>query len=1215
MRPIHLGFLLVLILLLGTEGLGNIKHPAPIHKGKALRSGVQYKTPQTSKYMPGRVIVKLRPGPLVKSRQSFGAVKLDRFAQQYGIEGIDEMFPNRPAAAKPSTVDLSRFYVLKYSKPMDPFAVAKELSLQADVEYAEPWFIYPVDAAPTFTPSDSEYIYQWALKRIKADSAWTVTQGDSTIIIGIDDSGVQWDHPDLYQNIWYNPGEMGLDAQGHDKRTNGIDDDGDGKIDDWHGWDFAGADYNNPTEDNEPSPTDVNNAHGTHVAGIAGASTNNVTGIAGVGFKCRILPLKAAADNDYRGAGGTGYIIAGFPALIYAADMHATVVNCSWGGTGYSQYEQDVINYVTAQGTLVVASAGNDGNITYNFPASYDNVICVASTNINDAKAGYSTFGPMVDVCAPGGDVLTLSRAILSTFYPSTYALEEGTSQAAPHVTGLAGLVKSVFPDYTAQQIGEQIRVTCDDNSAINSGYYQELGKGRINAYRAVTGSSPSIRVVGLVLNDSIGGNNDGVPQPNETINLVTTFADFLQPTSSAATVTLVSADAAVQVLHGSYLLGTVGTLAEKTISDSTFQIKIASGVSPDYIVNLTFNISDGSYSDFQTIGITVNPSYGTLNINNIKLTVTRQGRLGFNDFDLNTQGVGFVYGTGNELFEGGLMVGYSPVRLVDEVRNDQGLQDDDFTTAGVFSITTPGALADQEGVTSFTDAGSTPANTVGLAVNMHTYGFAAAPNQDFILLRYDLQNTSGADLTNLYAGLFLDWDILPPGNGAVAADYYTHNKTSYDSARGLGYAWYDSSLASVYCGAKPLTGTPGYFGLRNDSITGLRADKWSWMTSGIVPMRATTDISLSISSGPYTISDNATEVLGFALVGGTGLASLQAHADAAAAKWSDIFASILGLPRVAISVHQNPAFTRFADLYVSTDSALATVPTMTVTNNGGSTDTVLLTQLSPSVNIYKGPYQFASTGLKSIRVNAQTVGGYDTVVVRNFQVQLIAAGNAGSIADPTGNAVLQIPAGASGDDTYFLALAGDQPTGKVQKTSRVYTFSPVKPFTAPLALTISYADVPSWKGEERYIHLYRVDNGQMTEVPSWLDPAKGVVRATVTQLGDFVLGLDASSPARLLPTAFGLSQNYPNPFNPQTAIRFALPSGGLVRLTVYNLLGEEVRQLLNEERPAGEYEVRWDGTGSRGGALASGIYFYRIDVIQHDALTFSASKKMILMK
>ncbi len=1183
--------------------------------GQSFRSisniGVNHyarKTPANSRYLPDRIIVKLRPGPASFAKGSFGVSALDMFAQQYGVRSIDQTFPNHAQPADPGRVDLTRFYTLRYNRPIDAFKVAAEFSRQPGVEYAEPWFIYQTDGNATFTPSDTSYALQWALKKIKADTAWTVSQGDTTVILAIDDTGVQWDHPDLVTNIWYNPGEMGTDAQGHDKRFNGIDDDGDGKVDDWHGWDFAGADINNPTEDNDPRPTGSNTAHGTHVSGIAAAATNNVTGIAGVGFKCRILPLKASADNDF-GTTGFASIIAGFPAMIYAADMGATAVNCSWGGPGYSQYEQDVVNYVTQKGTLVIAAAGNGNTTEPSFPAAYANVISVASTTFIDAKAGYSNYGPSIDVCAPGGDQTTTNRGLYSTYYPNTYAVAIGTSQATPHVTGLAGLVHTVFPSYTAQQIGEQIRVNCDDIYALNSGFLQQLGKGRINALRALTQSSPSIRAVDLAVVDSAGGNGDGIPDPNETITLTTTFANFLQPTSSAASVSLATTDTMVQILNGSATLGTINTLQEVVLGGSTFQIHVRNIMPPDHVGYFTFNFSDPPYSDFQTVAILFNPSYRTQQLNNVKVTFTNNGIVGFHDFPNNIEGVGFVYNGGNQLFEGGLLIGNSSTGVVDVVRNDAFGQDADFLSHGIFTIHTPGVLADQEGTTSFTDSAAAPGNHLGVHVDLTSYMYSTPADLDYVLLRFDIRNISPSILTNVYAGIFTDWDMLPAGASLISApvNYYLNNRTSFDAGRGLGYAWYDTTIATTYCGVRAFGPGVQYYGMMSDSSNATKAQKWTWLSGGNHFMNSRNDVCLLVSEGPYTITPGGVQPVGFAMIGGSGLAGLQAHADAALARWNTIFASITGNPLIDISVHQNPVFTRFADFYVSTDSVLTAPPTIVV-NSGTTSDTLTPAKLVDSLQIYKAAYQFSSAGAKTLSVHAVTVGGIDTTVQRNLQVAVAQPGTAIALSDPGGDVTLKVPASAVGEETYFLAYNSPG----VEKS---YTFSPAREFLTPLTLEVALANSDAFRGKERFVHLFRMDKAGWTELDGWIDPQRKVMRTTTTVLGEFKLAVDEQRPLSTMPEQFVLYQNYPNPFNPQTSIRFALPADARVRIRVFNVLGQQVRMLADGQRPAGVQDVVWNGLDDNGLSVASGVYLYRVEVYDGGAVSASAARKMVLIK
>lgn len=1172
---------------------------------------VAMKTPENSSYFHDRVIVKVgSSGSLSKSARSFGIAALDAFAQKYSVESISRVFPEASAPVRNGEVDMTRFYVMKYHSPVDPFSAAKELSGLPEVEYAEPWFIYRTDGTPAFSPNDSLYSLQWALTRIKADSAWNVGQGDSSVVIGIVDTGVQWDHPDLAANIWINPGETGLDSLGNDKRTNGIDDDGDGKIDDWHGWDFGGADFNNPVEDNNPTSTGDNDAHGTHVAGIASAVTNNHTGIAGVGYHCRILAVKAAADNDTR-ASGFAFIIAGFPGIVYAARMGAKVISLSWGGAGASQFEQDAVNIATEHGALIVAAAGNGSSTEPSYPAGYDHVISVAATNAGDVRESYSNFGPSIDVCAPGGDFSGPNSTILSTYYPNTYAGLAGTSQATPQASGVAALVKARFPSYNALQVGEQVRVTCDDITSLNPSYVNKLGRGRINAYRALTASSPSLRMTSLSLRDSVGGNNNGIPEPNETVSIVTGFTNYLQPTSAGAAIALSTSDTNIQIVNANYAVGSIATMDTVTNEGAPFVIHVGANIPQTYPVTFTLTMSDGSYNDVQFFSILLNPSFATHNINNVQTTLTNRGNIGFNDFSANTQGVGFVYGGDNQLFEGGLLIGYSPTKLVDVLRGPGIAEDQDFTSHQVYSLKTPGLVSDQDGGTLFADSLAAAANRVGVRVNMYSYAFGTDPNRDYVIVRYDIKNVSGGTLSNLYAGLFFDWDMHDPGD--VDANYYAHNMTSFDSSRNLGYAWYDTTAPTIYCGARALEGAGGYVGLIRDSVSGNRDEKWSWLSGGVRPTTRSDDIHFVISSGPYTLGDGGMQTVGFALLGGRGLSALGTSADSALSKWNYI-KSLQGVrPKLAVAVHQNPVLSRYADLYVTSDVPLAATPTMVINGATGPPDSVTLAPIAR--HVFRGSYQFTASGTSSITVHAAGVDGLDTVATRTFSVQLLKRGLAGSITDPGKHAVLQVPAGALDEDIYFTIMTDDKPVGKSPLIGVIYACGPGREFSSPMTLTLKFPRAAVKSGKERYLHVYREIGGGWTPLASWIDLGAASVTATVNSLGRFALGYDELASVAPVPTSYRLEQNFPNPFNPRTVIRFALPEDGAIRLRVFDLMGREIKGLADEDRTAGFYEVVWDGTDVGNRAVAGGIYFCSLEVFRGGVLKFAGTEKMALIR
>ena len=856
----------------------------PARQGKAQRlpldgiPHIQLKTRENSHFLPDRIIVKLTPRTFSSlSKSSFGISSLDRMLSNIGVESVSRMFPQ--PAGKGGSVDLSLFHVVQFSSPHDVFTLAEELTRGPDVEYAEPWFIYPL-AGGTFLPNDPFYQQQWHLPKIKAAEAWDITQGDSTIVVAIVDSGTEWTHPDLAPNIWTNPGESGTDAQGNNKRTNSIDDDNNGFVDDWHGWDLAGAHYQLPIliPDNNPTSTGTNNEHGTHVAGIAAAATNNGTGVASIGFRTHILPVKCSADDDNR-AGGTAFILTGYQGIVYAADMGAYVINCSWGGAGGSQFEQDVIDYATEQGSLVVGAAGNSGSDVFFSPAGYRNVLGVASTGQSDFKSFFSNYGYWLDVSAPGEN-------ILSTLHGSKYNNTtdwSGTSMASPLVAGLAALVKKQLPQLSMLQVGEQVRVTCDNIESQNPGFPNQLGKGRINAFRALTETTlPAVRLLSFHVKDSPGGNNNGFAQPAETLNVVCTFRNFLSTTSPGATVELIPLSPYLTVVQGSFPIPALGTLDSVSNTTTPFRVYVQPGVPQSHTAHMQVRVSDALYNDTHTFSFLVNPTYQTHDLNEVQLTLTNNGRIGFFDFPDNTLGNGFVFNGVNQLFEGGLILGTSGSKLVDVVRNESGGQDNDFTSNDFYDISTPGTVAHQEGFTRFSDANVFGPEKIGINVEMHSYAFSSPGDTRYIILHYDLKNPGATVISNLYAGIFLDWDI----------GIYEANVSAFDATRSLGYAFDNSRSERAYLGIRALDSAASYRTLINDGALDLSLfAKWFWISGGIFGNPSSpNDIHHVIASGPYVLGPGGTRKVAFALVAAeSSLTQLQEAADAAKAKWLQI--------------------------------------------------------------------------------------------------------------------------------------------------------------------------------------------------------------------------------------------------------------------------------------------------------------------------------------
>ncbi|MBW3496855.1 S8 family peptidase [Bacillus sp. FDAARGOS_1420] len=305
----------------------------------------------------------------------------------------------------------------------------KEYKKNTNVEYAEPNYYFHA----FWTPNDASFQKQYGLRQIQAPQAWDTQRSDSDIKIAIIDTGVQGTHPDLSSKIIY----------GHDYVSDtAISNDG--------------------------------NGHGTHCAGIAAAITNNKEGIAGVAPQASIYAVRVL---DNQGSGTLDNVAKG---IADAADAGAKVISLSLGAPNGGTALQEAIQYAWGKGAVIVAAAGNDGDSTPNYPAYYDNVISVASTDQYDQKSYFSTYGKWVDVAAPGSN-------IYSTYKGSTYRTLSGTSMATPHVAGIAALL--VNKGYTNYQIRQIIEDTADKLPGTEN-YWKY---GRVNAYKAVN-TLPSIQ-------------------------------------------------------------------------------------------------------------------------------------------------------------------------------------------------------------------------------------------------------------------------------------------------------------------------------------------------------------------------------------------------------------------------------------------------------------------------------------------------------------------------------------------------------------------------------------------------------------------------------------------------------------------------------------------------------------------------------------------------
>ncbi len=422
--------------------------------------------------------------------------KLENISVQESMKASIESAVGIQEIQKFTLIDVS-----VYRTYWDKEKTLKELNANPYVEYAEPdYFRY----AKTTLPNDSRFSDLWGLHNtgqsngtldadIDAPEAWDLTTGRQDVVVAVMDSGVDYNHEDLKNNMWKNPGET---------PGNGIDDDGNGYVDDYHGIDAT---------NNSGDPMD-DDGHGTHAAGSIAAVGNNGIGVTGVCWNCKIMALRFLSADG-------GAISDEIESIQYAVDQGVKIISGSFGEYNFSQSEKNAIDAARNSGVLFMFAAGNDGenNETHpHYPSSNDseNIIAVGVSDRNDQLVSWSDFGvTTVDIAAPGDE-------ILSTVLNNGYQVESGSSMATPHVAGLAALLKSYNPSLTWLDIKNLI---LNNGDKIPSAEGKLVSGSRINAYKALMGE------MGIVLNLQTGMGGTTAPPPgiydHEENHIVTIMA------------------------------------------------------------------------------------------------------------------------------------------------------------------------------------------------------------------------------------------------------------------------------------------------------------------------------------------------------------------------------------------------------------------------------------------------------------------------------------------------------------------------------------------------------------------------------------------------------------------------------------------------------------------------------------------------------------------
>jgi len=826
--------------------------------------------------LAGVVVVRL-PAPAADRALPAVAFPADRVAQaaaQLGITGWARWRDGDPEHP------LGNILLIFGDGSQTPQEMARRWRTWTDVLFAEPYFVFRT----CLVPDDPLVASQEHLPAVNAFAAWDLQLGEQNpVLVAVVDGGVQIDHPDLAANVAVNQADP----------PDGIDNDNNGFVDDTLGWNF-GTGEGDPGALQETTPLAVR--HGTHVAGIVSAVSDNGFAVAGVTWNNPVLCVAANHPTV------DDWVLYGFQGILYAAERGARVINCSWGRVGLaSLLEVAVLDHLAGLGVVVIAAAGNWNSSFPFYPAAYENVFAVANVDSGGVRSPSSNFGLWVDLAAPGVHVLSL-------FPDDQVGYLSGTSMASPVAAGLASLLWGAEPALALEALQHRLRVSCGALDELNPDFAGMLGSGLVDGPAALTYQGPGYRLVEAAVTDADG---DGYCEPGETIDLDPRWQNVLQAGSGAVTVTLTVAGDLAAVLQGEASLIPLAS-GQSGRCDGSFRIAVhpatPAGTELSLVWALTGSGADADYRDRQVFRLVVSPLFVDLAAGEVKATLCGNGRLGFagigggngrDGLGVRYQPVGQTQGEGplgNLLFEGALLVGTDVDHISDAARySSLGHFERDFVplTAEVTPRLLPdvrlqgGALLARAGA-EFVD--SQAIYPLPILVRWQLLSPPAGQGATGCLLFVSVVNQGAATLDDLHYGFFLDWDL----NGGGFFPAFRNNTTLYQDG---------DDFASVFRSGEPdgvtVTTTLVAAGLEPthfraidnpseeelpDSNWGIYdgfwpEEKWDALTDREGPQEAAdTDISQFWAAGPVSLA--AGDSVRFVLVLSAGQGVDQAAAN-----------------------------------------------------------------------------------------------------------------------------------------------------------------------------------------------------------------------------------------------------------------------------------------------------------------------------------------------
>lgn len=764
-------------------------------------------------------------------------------------------------STKAAAIGLDRLYKVVLNKGVDPVALAQELSKLPQVAYAEP--VYKNELL--YIPNDTYVTSMWhhTSDFARVFDAWDISKGDKDIVIGIIDTGALTYLTELREAWHYNDAERyGID---------GIDDDFNGYVDDSLGYNFA---------DQEPVVSDIfANRHGTRVAMTASGTPDNGFGIAGTGFNCRMMPMQVFGNSQQ--------IITEFEAILYGAENGCDIINLSLGRTGLpAKYEQDVIDYATeVHDVLLLAASGNSGREELYYPASYKNIMSIGaqSTGSHDV-AWWSTHSHWVDLVAPGESI-----AISWPYGDNDIVIGySGTSAATPFVAGIAGLVRSKYPELSAKQVAAVLRQTSNTSiyaNPIASGRFEKNGKGGVDAYAALTETMKYPAIVAKevhIANQSPFRSEE--MWPGDTISLSVDFVNYLAPTQNA-NITLSSTSPYITVLQSDYNLGTLNTLEERTNTSQAFQFIIHNDdipVGTKALFRLEYEDEAMEYADFQYIELDIVPNDLYTTFAYLGASMGSNGRLGHIGGQPGDLGDGIQYRGKQLIKESGLIIATSESQVSDAVRIDANIKSSDFSGGRTPYFDYINYIISEAAMyTTFNDYGGINPNPIGLDIEHRIIGWwGAREHYNYLAFEYSIKNNSGQDIESLYAGLFTDWAL--EGNKPLYANWDEEGRFAYVH-----------SQEGEYMAIRPIHQDYTYYPidmLQSDGVIDMAddfSDAEKYQSLAIQPPNNQlggtlgTDIANVVGRSIGYLSAGATAKASFILMYGTSLEELRTTANA----------------------------------------------------------------------------------------------------------------------------------------------------------------------------------------------------------------------------------------------------------------------------------------------------------------------------------------------